>query len=200
MDTMNGNQMLDSELIKEGLGSYWDAKFAIRAFESTIREAAHHSLLARHADLQGICGAMEERKIEPITESDCRLGQVAVGALCPWDSGIRLGVAWRQSEEADGLQPIACLTIRSGALWRKERVLREFKTKLLATSESAIRVDAPQHSPYEVAVWMPLSPHADMDTFKSAISTVLGIFVEWSKAGGGLGQVAYGALPPTESK
>lgn len=199
---MSGTQPMDeSALISEGLSSYWNARFAMRAFESAVQEAARLALKAKLTELGEACTvgkALQENQIWPHSpEPDCRLGQVAIGAGCPWESyGIRLGIGWRSSGEEGSQQPVACLTIRASAQWKRDKISSALKPDSSIMSKTNTDVDASGEWPYEVAVWSRLDPGADIERVKTALSAVLDNAIEWSKAAGSLRKIVYGDTQP----
>jgi hypothetical protein len=194
----------EAGLIQQGLASYWDARFALRTFEDTIRDAAEQVLKANLPGLGEACTMEkppEEKDVWPHDpEKDCRLGQVAIGAGYGWEWGIRLGVGWRSFDDIKKIQPVACLALRVSAQWKKDIILRFLKKCSLDAPNHQTFITESREGPHEVAVWSPLPSDAGLDKIRASLSTTFDTTVEWCKAAGGLQRVLYpDTQPPTSA-
>jgi hypothetical protein len=177
----------ESDLIREGLASYWDVKYAVKAFEGKIQLIARAVLTG---NLDGLKVALSQESIaeDDISQQqeDCQLCQVAIGAAYGWEWGLRLGIGWRANEATDGPEAVASLNIRTGAQYRRDRILSALKKALLLDPQPNVFVDSKQEWPYEVAVWSQLPSGAAAEEIRENLTTIFDCFVRWSKQAGGL--------------
>lgn len=186
-----------SELVRQGMGSYWDAKFAMHTFEESIQKAAQELLESNLDGISQSCGQANGFSREKIwlhpPERDCPVGQVAIGAALEWDCGFRLGIGWRRAIGDGNLEPVALVTIRVGAAYKKDKMLSAFIRAQSINPKDKISISGSTGAPHEVAIWSHLSEQPSLGDVQLAPRLVLEPTISWSNYLGGLQAVVYGA-------
>lgn len=172
-------------LFTQGLSTYWDARYAIRNFEDTIKITANEILNANLEELNKAFGLNEARKTWLEANPDVYLGQMAVGAAYEWESGLRLGLGWRPSnDDATAIQAVACVTFRMSAQYKRDNLFGALKKASLASQRDLISMSESREGPHEISIWSPFFPGAGIEDMRTLLSQVINAAIEWRKASG----------------
>lgn len=182
--------MYDSEqsLVREGLMSYRDARYAIQLFEGKIQAEAQSVMRGRLEDFKSALGNGSE-----VAESDIKiladrpeLGGAAIGAFFAYDWGIRFGLGWREIDQE--VRPIAILMLRSSNTTKRDRIFSALKKQSLAQPRENISVLSSDR--YRDAVVMAdLSKDSDLIQIRTQMADVFAAFIDWASQAGSIHRV-----------